>query len=63
MNAKLLRKIRYKLNLTQLEFGKKLGVTREHISQLERSIYPLSEEILFKLKLIVKENNINLEHL
>lgn len=59
MNNKIFE-LRKKLNLTQEEIGKKLGVTRGAISRMESGTYKITETMA---KLICNEFNVNIEWL
>lgn len=48
--GRLLRGLRYKENLTQVEFGRKLGVKQHHISEMERNIRPISKAMAHKVE-------------
>ena len=50
------KEVRKLLNLTQEEFGNKLGVTKATISRLESGVINLTEQTL---KLICREYNVN----
>ncbi|MEY8326757.1 helix-turn-helix transcriptional regulator [Lachnospiraceae bacterium 54-11] len=58
--AERLKKIRTDLELNQIEFSKKIGVTNAHISRMEKGITIPSEALI---KLICKEFCINEEWL
>lgn len=55
MNTRI-KQLRLLLNLTQEEFGKKIGVTRSAISYLESGRSSLTEHMLFMICLIFNVN-------
>ena len=47
-------KYRVKNNLTQEEFGKKIGLTRWNVSKLENETYKPNKRILMKMRMLEK---------
>lgn len=47
--GRLLRGLRYREDLTQAEFARKLGVKQHHISEMERDIRPISKAMAHKI--------------
>ncbi len=50
--------LRKKLNLTQEQMGKMLGVTSGHISKLERGIFKMSDDIIETIQLIERDTDL-----
>lgn len=55
-NIELLKKVRKKLALTQLEMGKKLDVDRNYIYMMESGRKPISDKTIRKLEMLNKES-------
>lgn len=57
----LVKKVRKKMGLTQIEFAKKMGVVQSAVSTWETAEYEFTDDRLFKLKHLFEKETGNLE--